>query len=442
MGVVVDLDALRGAVQAERVGDPGQELRLGRALAHLPPQRLARVGQRVLDQLALLAADRPGDLYLAAALQSEGFGEQLALGGLHIGQDQLGDRLIVVELAQEGAHDVGVLVGLVDAGKVGAVAPVLASPEEEHLHAGLAALGEEGEDVRLVHSLRVDLLLLGDGSQRPDAVAKARGALELHLLCRRRHLFGQARDHRPALAPQEGLGLVHQAAVVLQADQPGAGGCATLDLVQHARPRAALVDAVRTGPQQEGLLQRVQRPVDGAGAGEGAEIIALDRVGAAVLAKLRGRMLPADDDLGERLVVAQQDVEARLELLDQVDLEQQGFGFGLGGDELHRPGQVDHVGDALGMETALRVLHHPLLQRARLADVEHLAVVAQHAVDARRIGQALDIVLDQLGALQGWRGGDIGRHGQDIGESAGEGMAPYHGEAMIVAGGPLRRSAR
>jgi hypothetical protein len=43
-------------------------------------------------------------------------------------------------------------------------------------------------------------------------------------------------------------------------------------------------------------------------------------VGAAVLAELRGWVLAADDDLGEGLVVAQQDVEARLELLDQVDL--------------------------------------------------------------------------------------------------------------------------
>ena len=146
--------------------------------------------------------------------------------------------------------------------------------------------------------------------------------------------------------------------------------------------------------------------------GEGAEVVALDGVGAAVLAQLGGRMLAADDDLGEGLVVAQQHVEAWLQLLDQVDLEQQGVGLGAGGDELHRPGQVDHQGDPLGVETALGVLDHPLFQRARLAHIEHLAVVAHHPVDPRPVRQAGDIILDQGGPGQG--GGGF-RHGVDIG---------------------------
>jgi hypothetical protein len=142
-------------------------------------------------------------------------------------------------------------------------------------------------------------------------------------------------------------------------------------------------------------------------------------VGAAVLAQLGGRMLAADDDLRERLVVAQEDVEAGLQLLDQVDLEQQGVRLGPGGDELHGPRQVDHQGDALGVEPALGVLQHALLQRAGLADVEHLAILAHHAIDARPIGQALDLVLDERGALQGrtltGRQGRGLQHGPDIG---------------------------
>ena len=140
-----------------------------------------------------------------------------------------------------------------------------------------------------------------------------------------------------------------------------------------------------------------------------------------MLADLRRRMVAADEDLGKALVVAQLDVEARLQLLDQIDLEQQGLGLGLGGDELHRPGQVDHVGDALGVEAALGVLDDPLLQRARLADVEHLAGLAHHPVDARRVGQPADLILDQGRALQGGRG-LVGRHADDIGESGRDGM--------------------
>ena len=347
-------------------------------------------------------------------------------------QHQPRDRLVVVELADEGGHDRRVGVALVDAREVGAVAPVLAGAEEEHLHAGLAALGAEGEDVGLLHRLGIDLGVLGDRGQGADAVAQPRGLFELHLVGRGLHLFAQRGHHRAALAAQERLGLVDQAAVVLQRHQPDAGGGAAADLVQHARPGAALVDAVGARPQQERLLQGVEGAGDRPGAGEGAEVVALDRVGAAVLAQLGGGVLAADDDLGERLVVAQQHVEARLERLDQVDLEQQGVGLGAGGGELHRPGQVDHQGDAVGVEPALGVLDHPLLQRPRLADIERLPALAEHPVDARGVGQAADLILDQGRADQGrgpwergfWergfgRGEVVGHRGEDRGVEVG-----------------------
>jgi hypothetical protein len=118
-------------------------------------------------------------------------------------------------------------------------------------------------------------------------------------------------------------------------------------------------------------------------------------MGAAVFLELGGRVLAADDDLGEALVVAQQDVKARPKLFDQIDFQQQGVGLGAGRGELHRPGQIDHQGDALGVETALGVLDDALLQAPGLADVERLALVAEHAVDAGRIGQPTHLVLDQ-----------------------------------------------
>ena len=51
---------------------------------------------------------------------------------------------------------------------------------------------------------------------------------------------------------------------------------------------------------------------------------------AAVLGELRPFGVAADDDVGERLVVAQQHVEARPEALDQVVLEQQRLGLAAG----------------------------------------------------------------------------------------------------------------
>ncbi len=70
----------------------------------------------------------------------------------------------------------------------------------------------------------------------------------------------------------------------------------------------------------------------------------------------------------------------------------------LRGDELHRDGAVHHRHEPRGQPRRPRVADDALLQAARLADVEHVAAVIEHAVDARRIGQALHGLRDQLEA--------------------------------------------
>ncbi len=281
----------------------------------------------------------------------------------------------------------------------------------------------QGEDVGLGHALGVDAVLHGDGRQGADAVAHAGGGLEVEVVGRRLHLLRQAADDGARLAAQELFRLRDQIAVVLQRDQAGAGRRAALDLVQHAGAGAGLIDAVRTGPQQEGLLQRVQRVVDGPGRGEGAEIVAGNRMGAAMLADLGRAVVAADHQLGEGLVVAQQDVEARLQLLDEVRFEQQGLGLGRRDHQLHRAGQADHQADALGVETPLRVLDHPLLQRLGLADVEAGAVLAVHAIDAGLVGRAPGLVRDQFGGLKRkgvrLRVGRLRNVGRRVGHQAG-----------------------
>ena len=68
VAVVIDLDAPGHARQAEGVGEQLQELALGRGLGQLPGQRIARVGERVIDQVLLLAAPGHADLDFVAAL--------------------------------------------------------------------------------------------------------------------------------------------------------------------------------------------------------------------------------------------------------------------------------------------------------------------------------------------------------------------------------------
>ena len=113
-------------------------------------------------------------------------------------------------------------------------------------------------------------------------------------------------------------------------DAADAGRRAALDLVLQAGPRAGREHAVGAGAQREGALQGVERAVDRGGRGERAEILVARLARAAVLGELRPFGVAADDDVGERLVVAQQHVEARPEALDQVVLEQQRLGLAVG----------------------------------------------------------------------------------------------------------------
>ena len=181
--------------------------------------------------------------------------------------------------------------------------------------------------------------------------------------------------------------------------RPDAGRRAALDLVLQAGPRAGREHAVRAGAQREGALQRVERAVDRGGRGERAEILVARLARAAVLGELRPFGVAADDDVGERLVVAQQHVEARPEALDQVVLEQQGLGLAVGDHELHAAGVRHHPHEPVLEPGRLGVGGHAAAQRARLADIEHLAVGGDHAIDPRLARQGAHELADHAHAV-------------------------------------------
>jgi hypothetical protein len=68
-----------------------------------------------------------------------------------------------------------------------------------------------------------------------------------------------------ALAGEEILGLLHELGVALVTDLMRAWRRTALDLVEKAGAGARLEDTVGTSPDEEGALQRVDRPTDGAG---------------------------------------------------------------------------------------------------------------------------------------------------------------------------------
>ncbi len=98
-------------------------------------------------------------------------------------------------------------------------------------------------------------------------------------------------------------------------------------------------------------------------------------------------MVAGDQDIGKRLVVPQQHVVARLQLLDHVRFKKQRLDFGVGGDELHRSSRRDHALQADRQPREASVVDHAVAQVARLADVERVALFVLHPVDARPAGQ-------------------------------------------------------
>ena len=108
-----------------------------------------------------------------------------------------------------------------------------------------------------------------------------------------------------------------------------------------------------------------------------------------MLQDLRGDMVARHQDVGEGLIVPHQHVVAGPQLLDEVGLEQERFHLRPGGDELHRHGFGDHARDAMRMPEAARIARDALLQILRLADIEHVAAFADHAIDAGGVRQRL-----------------------------------------------------
>ena len=103
-------------------------------------------------------------------------------------------------------------------------------------------------------------------------------------------------------------------------------------------------------------------------------------------AELRVR-ITGKADVRVALVVAIQDVVARLEGLDQVVLEEQRFAFGAHRRRLDARHLPDHRGDPRFVAALLEIARDPLLQVARLADVERGTRRIEHPVDAGQMRQ-------------------------------------------------------
>jgi hypothetical protein len=114
-------------------------------------------------------------------------------------------------------------------------------------------------------------------------------------------------------------------------------------------------------------------------------------------------MVGGDENIGKRLVVAQQHVEAWPQPLDQVGFQQQRFGLGDGRDEFDRMGQRDHALDAGVVPGRTRVGDDPLPDVLRLADIKHLAGGIEHPIDPGRRRREPGVTHQRGAARRQWR---------------------------------------
>ena len=139
------------------------------------------------------------------------------------------------------------------------MAPILAAADEEGLDAHLPALAGEREDVGVAEPLGVDRLAALDEGQRAQPVAIDRRQLEIQRLGGLGHLLAELLLHRGRLAAEEVLRVGDQLGIAGLVDPADARRRAAPDLVEQAGPDAVGEEAVGAAPQQEQLLQRVER---------------------------------------------------------------------------------------------------------------------------------------------------------------------------------------
>ena len=189
---------------------------------------------------------------------------------------------------------------------------------------------------------------------------------------------------RCGLPVQEVFGVFDRLAIAVRADFPHTRRRTSFDLKLQTRARSAVKGRVRTVTQQKHTLQLIQCSIHSTCAGERAVIVPLLFLGTPVLFQLREIVFGRHQDIWETLVIAQQHVELRLELFDQVLLKQQRFGFGTCCEEHHRRGHRNHACNAARVPRWPCITANARAQIPRLTHIQNATFVIQHTVDTGR----------------------------------------------------------
>ena len=225
--------------------------------------------------------------------------------------------------------------------------------------------------------------------QREHGVAEARGGFVVAFLRRRPHLRLDLSEHLGAPAFQELARLLEARGVLFARDAPEAGGRARAYDVGKAVAVAFLVGADRVAlAHAPALFDEVLRGADDRRGRERAEVAGavVPHDAAAGEARPFVRRVGAEREVA--LVVAHEDVEARLVLLYQRGFRQERLRLVLHGHDLEVVDGVDHRADFRRMAGArAEVRADAAPEVLRLAYVYDYAPAVSHEIAAGAVGQ-------------------------------------------------------
>ena len=207
----------------------------------------------------------------------------------------------------------------------------------------------------------------------------------------------------PATAAEDAHDLVNTLLILLAGYFAEAGGLALADMHLEAGAQFSTQDSVGgdfevAGAQGVDFLKEVDEMAGVQGTAVGSEIaVSLALVDPAGNEDA-GKFLAGNTDPGIGLRVLEENVVARLVLLDEIVLQQQGVGLGIDHGILC-VGDFAHQDTGLGIEPLRRheILRHPLVEVLGLTHINHLSLGVIVSVDAGGMGKQGYFLSDRHG---------------------------------------------
>ena len=390
MGNIKTLHAGDGALQLQQLFQLIVASSNGALVSQPRSQRRLGVDGGELDKTGPFGAGTTHHSHLVACGLAECLGDDAFIFESHIEQHLARDLPPPlprqIELQQEGLHH------LVELGigrhfrEVAARAQHLALTNKEHVDASSTLLEGDPHHIQLVQHVAAHRLLFGDPAQRQDLIPIPGCLFKAQIAAGRLHLAHQLANHLLVLARQKQLGQLHLLGIFGLAHQPGyARASATLELIEQTGTGAVGIDRIFALTHRENFLHQMQTLAYRAARGVWAEVLPLHLAGTAMDTDT-WMLVRGDDDPGVGFVVPQQHVVTGLVLLDEIVLEDQRLGLGVGDGDLDI-GDLAHQGAGLdAVDVSPKIGSEPLFQILGLAHVDHGATAVIHAVNATLMG--------------------------------------------------------